>query len=85
MTPQERQHFAERLIAMQHTLRPVFEACDAQAAACKEAGATRLCFSVHMVRESLIGYSKELNTLVLRLISDDPLADKDDDFPLDYK
>jgi len=84
MTPQERQHFAERLISMQKTLRTVFEACEMQAEACKEAGAMRLCFSVHMVRESLIGYSKELNTFVLRLISDDPLADESDEFPLDY-
>lgn len=84
MTPAERRVIANRLIAMQHTLRTVFEACEAQAAICEEAGARRLAFSVLMVRESLIGYSKELNTFVLRVMSDSDLADESDEFPLDY-
>jgi hypothetical protein len=84
MTPSERRHFAERLIAMQKTLRTVFEACEAQAAICDQAGAKRLAFSVHMVRESLIGYSKELNTFVLRVMSDEALEDEEEEFPLDY-
>lgn len=84
MTPGERRHFANRLIAMQKTLRTVFEACEAQASICDQAGAKRLAFSVHMVRESLISYSKELNVFVLRVMSEDELADEDDEFPLDY-
>lgn len=84
MTPEERRHFANRLIAMQQTLRTVFEACEAQAEICNEAGAKRLAFSVHMVRESLIGYSKELNTFVLRVMAGDSMADDEDEVPLDY-
>jgi hypothetical protein len=84
MTPKERKYFASRLVAMQQTLRTVFEACEAQAAICEEAGANRLAFAVHMVRESLIGYSKELNVYVLRVMSDDDLEDEDEGFPLDY-
>ncbi len=84
MTPTERKHFATRLIAMQETLRTVFEACDAQASICQECGANRLAFAVHMVRESLIGYSKELNVYVLRVMSDEDLEDEDEEFPLDY-
>lgn len=84
MTPSERKHFANRLIAMQKTLRMVFESCEAQAAICDQAGAKRLAFSVHMVRESLMSYSKELNVFVLRVMSEDELADEDDEFPLDY-
>jgi hypothetical protein len=83
MTPAERRHVANRLIAMQQTLRTVFEACEAQAALCNEAGAKRLAFSVHMVRESLIVYSKELNTFVLRIMGDEALEDEDE-VPLDY-
>ena len=82
MTPSERRHFAGRLVAMQQTLRSVFEACDAQAAVCDEAGGKRLAFAVHMVRESLIVYSKELNTFVLRVMSDD--IGSDDEVDLDY-
>ena len=85
MTPSERKHFASRLVAMQKTLRTVFEACEAQAEVCKEAGANRLAFAVHMVRENLIGYSKELNVYVLRILSDDDLEDDgEEEFPLDY-
>ena len=84
MTPKERKHFASRLVAMQQTLRTVFEACEAQADLCREVGASRLAFSVHMVRESLIGYSKELNVYVLRVMSDEDLADEEEEFPLDY-
>ena len=85
MTPSERKHFASRLIAMQQTLRTVFEACEAQAEVCQEAGANRLAFAVHMVRESLVGYSKELNVYVLRVLSDEDLDDEEEEeFPLDY-
>ena len=84
MTPSERRHFAGRLVAMQQSLRSVFEACEAQAAVCDEAGAKRLAFSIHMVRESLIGYSKELNSFVLRVMSDEISAHDDDEVHLDY-
>ena len=84
MTPKERKHFASRLVAMQQTLRTVFEACESQADLCQEVGANRLAFSVHMVRESLIGYSKELNVYVLRVMSDEDLDDEEEEFPLDY-
>ena len=85
MTPSERRHFAGRLVAMQQTLRAVFEACDAQAAVCDDAGAKRLAFAIHMVRESLIGYSKELNSFVLRVMSETAdIADDKDEFDLDY-
>ena len=82
MNSEERNHVANRLIAMQQTLRTVFEACEAQAAMCDEVGAKRLAFAVYMVRESLITYSKELNTFVLRFIANEDF--EDDEIPLDY-
>ena len=38
-----------------------------------------------MVRENLIGYSKELNVYVLRILSDEDLdGEEEEEFPLDY-
>lgn len=82
MTPEDRQDIAVRLIAMQNTLRSVFEACEAQAALCNDAGAKRLAFATHMVRESLITYSKELNSFVLGVIHENP--ETDEEYDLDY-
>lgn len=84
VTDDERRIFAGRLVAMQQTLRTVFEACEAQAELCKSAGAHRLAFSIFMVRENLIGYSKELNAFVLKVMAGDDLADDDDEIRLDY-
>lgn len=81
MTPDERRDFANRLIAQQQMLRTVFEACESQAAICDYAGAKRLAFAIHMVRESLIVYSKELNTFVLRFLGEESL--EDEEFPID--
>jgi hypothetical protein len=81
MTSSERNDIAERLITQQKVLRTVFESCEAQADMCDDVGAKRLAFAIHMVRESLIGYAKELNTFVLKFIADEPF--EEDEFPLD--
>lgn len=81
MNADERNSVAARLIEQQKTLRNVFEACEAQAHMCDAVGAKRLAFACHMVRESLITYSKELNTFVMKYIAEESL--EDDGFPLD--
>lgn len=81
MNQYERNEIANRLIDQQKVLRGVFEACEAQAEMCDQAGAKRLAFACHMVRESLITYSKELNTFVLKFIAGESLEEPD--FPLD--
>lgn len=81
MNQAERKDIAARLISQQKTLRDVFEACAAQAQACDSVGAKRLAFACYMVRESLITYSKELNTFVLKFMAEESL--EDDGFPLD--
>lgn len=82
MNDKERHSLTRRLIDQQQVLRTVFEACEAQAAMCEQVGAKRLAFSVHMVREALIGYSKELNTFVLKFMAGEDL--EENEFPLDY-
>jgi len=81
MTPEQRNKVASRLIEQQKVLRTVFEACETQAALCDAVGSKRMAFACLMVRESLISYSKELNTFVLKFIADEEL--EDDFCPLD--
>lgn len=81
MTPAERNDVANRLIEQQQILRGVFEACEAQAQMCDSVGAKRMAFACHMVRESLITYSKELNTFVLKFIAGDDMGGEN--FPID--
>jgi hypothetical protein len=77
----DRNEVTASLIAQQKVLRDVFESCEAQGQMCDSVGAKRLAFACYMVRESLITYSKELNTFVLKYIAEESL--EDDDFPLD--
>jgi hypothetical protein len=67
----DRVEMSMRLVRMQQTLRSVIESLIDQAALCQEAGASGLSFSIHMVRESLAAYSKELNRTVTRYLADD--------------
>ncbi len=81
MTPEARDLIVKKLVAQQVVLRDVFEHCETQAELCDSVGAKGLAFAISMVRESLISYSKELNTFVLKFIADEPF--EEEEFPLD--
>lgn len=69
VTEDDRVEMAMRLMRMQKTLKDVIDNILVQAEIIKDAGAPGLAFSMHMVRESLAVYSKELNRTVTRIIN----------------
>lgn len=80
MTPEERQDVAKRLMGMQKMLKDVCDACEAQADVCDTAGVKRLSFAVHMVREALIVYSRELNRYAISYMNGDSTPEEMDIF-----
>lgn len=80
MNEDHRVEVAKRLMRMQHTLATVFDACEAQAALCDAAGAKPLAFATHMVRESLMVYSRELSKFVGKYLSEDL---EEEEMPID--
>lgn len=70
VTEDDRVEMAMRLMRMQKTLKDVIDNILVQAELIHSAGAPGLAFSMHMVRESLAVYSKELNRTVTRIINE---------------
>lgn len=70
VTEDDRVEMAMRLMRMQKTLASVIDSLFVQAGLVNEAGAPGLAFAMHMVRESLSVYSKEMNRTVTRIINE---------------
>ncbi len=64
MDSEERYDALARMLEMQHALRTVAEAAQAQARLAQETGADGLAFAIHMLRESVLVYSTELSKWV---------------------
>jgi hypothetical protein len=71
MTPDERYAVLARMLEMQHSLRNVVEAAELQARLAKETGADGLAFAVHMLKESVLAYSRELSKWVTEYIGEE--------------
>lgn len=71
MTDNEKYDVLQRMLQMQHGLRTVAEAAEAQGRLAKETGAEGLAFAVYMLRESILIYSKELSKWVTEYIGEE--------------
>jgi hypothetical protein len=71
MREDERYAALRRMLEMQHGLRTVAEAAEAQAQLATETGALGLAFAIHMLRESVLVYSKELSKWVTEYIGEE--------------
>jgi hypothetical protein len=59
-----------KLLDMQHSLRSVVEAAEMQADLARATGDDGFAFAIHMLRESLMIYSKELSRYVHKHIGE---------------
>ena len=75
MNADDRAEIVRRLLVMQHGLRDVTEAMDAQATLAKNIGATGLATASYFLRESIQVYSNELR----RFVADYIAGEYDDD------
>jgi len=71
VTDNEKYDVLQRMLQMQHGLRTVAEAAEAQGRLAKETGAEGLAFAVYMLRESILIYSKELSKWVTEYIGEE--------------
>jgi len=71
MTEKERAENVRRLIVMQGVLLSLTESLGETADVCRDADEPGLAFAIHMVKESVDAYRKQVKKFTLKMVGDD--------------